>query len=180
MITVNELRISNKNLIIDVEIDSTLCMTGSTCIITKIEIYNQTNYNSDTPLVKYDDIDASEYSITIPLETAPYEELHSTDLYFVKIYWEGTPVADCPCGQDSSPENFAVYDKQLVYKKGMKYLSELTNCCADKTGAVDFILTQKYFDLSLSSGAIVDAINLWDKMMSGTSTVPTNNCGCHA
>lgn len=179
MITVNELRISDKNLLLDVEINSALCMTGSTCLITKIEIYNQTNYNSGTPLLKYDNINASEYSTSIPLDMEG-SELHSTDLYFIKIYWDGTPVSDCPCGQDSSPENFAVYDKQLVYSKGMQYMRELTNCCADKNGAIDFILTQKYFDLSLNNGAIVDAINLWNKMMSNTSAISTNNCGCHA
>ena len=181
MIIVETLRISNSQLEIHVKIDSDLCATESSCTLDKIEIYNQTNYNSSTPLYTLPDVSGNtEYSITIPLETAPYEELHSTDLFFIKIYWDGNPASNCPCGADVSPENFAVYDKQLVYKKGMKYLSELSNCCADKTGAVDFILTQKYFDLSLNNGAIVDAINLWNKMINGTSTVSTSNCGCHA
>lgn len=183
MIIVNELRILNNQLIIDVEMDTDMCTTTLVhpCHIVKIEIYNQTNYNSGTPLDTFTPVETvTEYQVEIPLETAPYEEFHSTDLFFIKVYWDGTPASDCPCGADVSPENFAVYDKQLVYKKGMKYLSELSNCCADKTSAIDFILTQKYFDLSLNNGAIVDAINLWNKMMNGTSTVATSNCGCHA
>ena len=183
MITVNELRILNNQLIIDVAIGANMCTPTleHPCCIVKIEIYNQTNYNSETPLYTLKPAEiVTNYRVEIPLETAPYEELHSTDLFFIKVYWDGNPTSDCPCGADVSPENFAVYDKQLVYKKGMKYLNELSDCCADKTGAIDFILTQKYFDLSLSNGAIVDAINLWDKIMNDASTVSTNNCGCHA
>ncbi len=181
MITVNELRISDHNLIINIAIDSTLCATEQTCLIKKVEIYNQTNYNESSTTSEFNNINATTFNQTVLLDSnvEDFEYLKSTDLIFVKVYWDGTPASDCPCGADVSPENFAVYDKQLVYKKGMKYLSELSNCCADKTGAIDFILTQKYFDLSLNNGAIVDAIDLWGKMMEGSYTTATNNCGCN-
>lgn len=178
MITVNKLRIENDNLIIDVEIDTSLCEISDPCTIDHIDIYNQDNYNSSTPSLSIP-VAATEYSDTIPLNTSAYN-LKSTDFILVKVCWDGTPTSDCPCGQDESPENFAVYDMGLIYQKGIQYMRGLTNCCADKNNAINFILTQKYFDLCLVNGALVEAIDLWNKMMNNTSTPATNNCGCHA
>ena len=65
-----------------------------------------------------------------------------------------------------------------MYTQGMKLLNELEGC-EPAGNLIDYILTNKAFNLSLLVGDYSKAITYWEKFFDGKERSVNNKCGCY-
>lgn len=101
------------------------------------------------------------------------------DIFFVYASTSGIPSPDTPCGMDNFYTMAAAVNMRPIYNEAMKYIRELNNSCEIPKGFIDAILKLKGFDLSLKTGHISTAIDMWSRLLKNRTATPDSKCKCN-
>lgn len=176
MIQYNELRITQdkKHLIIDVQIMEMSYYEDvylDTIIIDTQKTYQATGPSSN-PLFTIDCGHVKKYRTYLDIDTI------ADNMFFVYTISTGEPSDDTPCGMDASMILGVTYDKYPLYLQGMKLINELDGCEPSRN-FIDYILTNKAFEISLQTGDYIQAIQYWNSFFDEKEKHINPKCGCH-
>lgn len=102
----------------------------------------------------------------------------SEDLFFVCVSVWGDITDNIPCATKENIIVGVVYNKQVLYQKGMSLLSQLQGC-QPADDLKDFILLKKAFDMSLQAGNYENVRKYWNLLTQTKETMSISKCGCH-
>lgn len=176
MIQINELRVTQdkKHLIIDVQVikmDYYENVYLDTIIIDTQKTYSALG-PSNKPLMTIDCGHSKHFRQYIDIDSI------ANNLFFVYVISTGDPSDDTPCGMDESMILGVTYDKYPMYLQGMKLINQL-NGCEPAGDFIDYILSNKAFDLSLLTGDYTKAIEYWNEFFDMKEKNISSKCGCH-
>jgi hypothetical protein len=100
------------------------------------------------------------------------------NMFFVYVISTGEPSDDTPCGLDTSMIMGVTYDKYPMYLQGMKLINELDGC-EPAGNFIDYILTNKAFEICLLTGNYTKAIEYWNQFFDEKEKNISSKCGCH-
>ena len=187
MVQFNELRVTDRYLIIDVSIPNDNYHTD--VYLDNIYIDTQDTYVStgisSKPIYKEEGISSRVSSITGEVVKHKHYrlELDNTvlssldNLFFVYVQVTGDYSSDTPCGMDNITTLGVVTDMKPFYQKGMQYVKELSANCNIPNNFIDYILRFNALKLSLKTGNYTNAINLFKNKPIGTN-IQSGGCGC--
>ena len=176
MIRFNELRITpdRKHLIIDVqvkELDYYQDVFLDTIIIDTQKTFISTGPSS-RPLMTINCGRVKHYRDFIDIDSI------ADNIFFVYVISTGEPLENTPCGLTESMILGVTYDKYPMYMQGMNLLNQLQGC--EPAGdLIDYILTNKAFDISLQTGNYTKAIEYWNSFFDEKEKSVSYKCGCH-
>ena len=176
MLQFNELRVTQdrKHLVIDVQVidqDYYKNVYLDTIIIDTQRTYKATGPSSK-PLMTIDCNHSKHYREYIDIDTL------ADNMFFVYVISTGEPSDDTPCGFDNPYILGVTYDKYPMYLQGMKLIGELEGC-EPAGNFIDYILTNKAFNLSLTTGNYSKAIDYWNQFFDEKEKTVSSKCGCH-
>lgn len=176
MLQYNQLSISQdkKHLIIDVQVQDMSYYENvyiDTIIIDTQKTFSVTGPSSK-PLMTIDCNHTKHFRQFIDIDSI------ADNLFFVYTISTGEPADNTPCGMDTTSILGVTYDKYPMYFQGMKFLSEM-NGCEPASNLIDYILTNKAFDLSLQTGNYQTAIKYWNEFFDKKEKTISSKCGCH-
>lgn len=152
MIKYNDLRIEGNNLIIDFEVEDKPYY--SSVAILGVRVDTPLTYGTDNPIFIENENDVTRYTKEIFIPEAKRELLIITP-----IIYEALP-PDTPCGADIV-ETAAIYDKNVLLDKGIRYLKELGDTCEIPRDFVDYILKRYALDMAIATCNYRAAIKYW-------------------
>lgn len=170
MIKYNTLQIDGDYLIVDLEIEDKEYYGG--VFIEGIRVDTPLTYKTDYPYYEFYDKDNDKvYSGRIPISNI------KGDLIIVTPKVDLTQIpSDAPCGADIVNKAI-VYDKNVLFDKGLTYLKELGDTCKMPRGFIDFILKSNALDLAIATCNYNMAIKYW-KMLTMVKGTTIKGCGC--
>lgn len=197
MIKFNECRITEdgNKLIIEASINNLSYYDGvyiDSVIIDTDKTYSPNGPSNNPVYIKHfvpEDIDTSKTNyvdakypgkkkVSLCLCSKDFEGASLNDnIFFVYIVATGVPSPDTPCGMDNHYIMTVAVNLRPVYNTAMKYINELNTECSIPKGFIDMILKLKGFDLSLKTGHMQKAINIWSMLLKDRSGM-SNNKGC--
>lgn len=169
MIKYNDLRIEGNNLIIDFKVEDKPYY--SSVAILGVRVDTPLTYGTDNPIFIENENDVTRYTKEIFIPEAKRELLIITP-----IIYEALP-PDTPCGADIV-ETAAIYDKNVLLDKGIRYLKELGDTCEIPRDFVDYILKRYALDMAIATCNYRAAIKYW-QMLTITKGMTLKGCGCH-
>lgn len=170
MIKYNTLQIDGDYLIVDLEIEDKEYYGG--IIIRKVRVDTPLTYKTDYPYHESEKIMERRVSVRIPISDSKKELLIITP-----IIDDMTQIpSDAPCGADIVNKAI-VYDKNVLFDKGLTYLKELGDTCEMPRGFIDFILKSNALDLAIATCNYNMAIKYW-KMLTMVKGTTIKGCGC--
>lgn len=176
MLQYNQLSITQdkKHLIIDVQVQKMDYYEN--IYLDTIIIDTQKTFSvlgpSNTPLMTIDCNHVKHFRTFIDIDSI------ADNLFFVYTISTGEPAENTPCGLNDTSILGVTYDKYPIYLQGMKLLNEMGGC-EPPSNLIDYILTNKAFDLSLQTGNYQKAIEYWDKFFNEKEKTVNSKCGCH-
>ena len=176
MLQWNELRITpdKKHLVIDVQVQDLEYYENvvlDTIIIDTQKTFIETG-PSNKPLMTISCDGVKHFREFIDIDTI------SDNLFFVYAISSGDPAENTPCGMSESSILGVTYDKYPFYSRGMKMLSEIDGC-NPPSNFINYILQQKAFDISLSTGNYLRAIDYWNEFFNVKEFTISQKCGCY-
>lgn len=181
MIQLNEYRVTpdKKHLIIDVQIQDLAYYKDVYLDSIYIDTQNTFKHTapSEKPLFTIDckqdgNLTKKHYRGFIDIDSV------ADNLFFMWVIADGEYSEDTPCGMKDFSTLGVTYDKYPIYQQGMKLLGEM-NGCNPPNNLIDYILTNKAFELSLQTGNYETAINYWNSFFSGKEKTVKHKCGCY-
>lgn len=101
-------------------------------------------------------------------------------MFFVWVTAKGTPASDTPCGLDSTLKLCVAFNESLLFNKGLNFIKELSSTCQIPADFENWALMTNALKLALDSGDYTTAIDLWTKLIKGsTISVTSQSCGCN-
>jgi hypothetical protein len=152
--------------------------------IDKVSVDTQDTFTSSgpssTPAYTYTS-QGNQKSVSLALE---YRDLGinllKDKMLFIWVTAKGTPTADTPCGMDTSYKLCVAFNESLIFSRGLSFIKELSSSCQVPSNMESWALLNSAFRLALDSGEYSTAIDLWNKLVKGsTITSATKNCGCN-
>ena len=101
----------------------------------------------------------------------------SKDLIIITPIVRAIIPPEAPCGTDVV-DTRAIYNKDILNKKGLAYLKELGDTCNIPRGFIDFILKKYALDLAIDTCNYGAAIKYW-KILTATKGTTIKGCGCN-
>ena len=176
MIQFNELRITpdGKHLVIDVEVqplDYYENVYVDTIVIDTQKTYSETGPSSK-PFMTINCGRVKHFREFIDIDTL------ADNIFFVYAISSGEQAEDTPCGMAEQYIMGITYDKYPIYSKGMKLLGEIGGC-EPSNNLINYILQQKAFDISLTTGNYLKAIEYWNAFFDQKEQTISAKCGCY-
>ena len=102
------------------------------------------------------------------------------NIFFIYVIATGIPCSTTPCGMDNTYVMGVAVNRRPLYNTMMSYINEMDKDCTIPRGFIDSFIKLKGFELSLKTGNILKAIDLWKKVFKNTRPVTYNKgCGCY-
>ena len=179
MVYFNELRIDEKTekMIVDV---SVLSEAKDTVYITRIDITNQDGINTTDPKLSKI-IYSKTYEGTETKEAREIFDTVANKMYFVLVYWGGTPPTTTPCSMDSNPILAATVNTCPIYNKLLTQIKSFTqpDCSdAEHKAFINYYLQYKAMQIACDTEHYNEAITLYKKYFIEDSTT-SSTCGCN-
>ena len=180
MVYFNELRIDEKTgkLIVDCAI---LTEALSSVYITKVEVTTHEGINTTNP-ASSTIIYTKEYEGTATKAIREIFDASSDTMYFVMVYWGGTPPLTAPCSMDTNPILACTVDTCPIYNKMLTQIKEvLYQECTLPQNFIDYFLQYKAFQIAVDTEHYDEAITLYKKYFlnsNSSSSTFTVGCGC--
>ena len=173
-----------------------LQVTPSDKLIVEVSV-EQDSYFEDVYLDKIFIVRSKDFDVTGPMY--PIEEIGTIDcegekyhravvdldgvddnLFFVYATSVGTPSGGAPCRINEPCIIGVAYNKQPLYQQGIKLLSSIGGC-EPSNDLINYILTNKAFELNVDTGNFPQAIDNWNTLLNTQTAVTskTSKCGCH-
>lgn len=172
MIKYNKLQIEGDTLIIDFEVEDKPYYKNAVSI---------TGVNIDTPEtlkvgkpywpLTPEDNDLTGYTGEIPISGIKDSLIIITPQVVLDL------PSDIPCGADIV-DKAAIYDRNILIKKGLGYLKELGDTCRTSKDFIDFILKRHALDMYIATCNYDMAAKFWERLTSSKVT-DIKGCGCH-
>lgn len=174
MIKYNKVRIIEGNkLELDFEFEESDYYEHST--IGGVKIDTPLIYNTSTPFFPDKNYiyggDSKHYQGVIPISGI------SKDLIIITPIVRAIIPPEAPCGTNIV-DTRAIYNKDILNKKGLTYLKELGDTCNIPRGFIDFILKKYALDLAIGTCNYRAAIKYWQMLILTKGTI-LKGCGCH-
>lgn len=170
MIKYNKAEFDGKNLIVDFYDDATL-EGFKLNSIKGVRIDTSLTYGKETAFIK-DEIEfvSDKYSKTFFIPEAKNELIIITPILMQK---------DLTCAEEAAIKK-AIYNKNIITNKGLKYLKEFSNSCSTPKGFIDFILKVKALEYAIDTCNFDLAYKYWD-YINGSNAISAaiKNCGCN-
>lgn len=165
MVTINELRISNtdRKIIIDVSVPGLEYFDN--IFIDRICIDTQDTYSPTGVSVDCYEyvVEGDEKNIRLEILEDSLELSLDNNLFFVYIETKGSLGEGTP-NYLIQPVTMAVTNNlELIYKEAIKLLGEINKECVVPKAMMDFVFRVNGLDLALKTGNYVMAIDLWNK-----------------
>jgi len=189
MLYFNELRIENKHLIIDVEVDPEYKAKG--CWIESISLSTHKD-STEYPIWEATE-GSTKTRVRLILDSKCQEEssidVHDVGgatlkdlLYITVIAHVPTEIlAEIPCGCcDPTILKGTVVDMEPFYNQAMQFIKELGDACELPRNFIDYILKFKGLELSIQTGNYAQANELFANYFNRDKKAFTNvgGCGC--
>lgn len=172
MIKYNKVAIDGDYLIVDFEVeDKDIYETVS---IQGMIVDTPLTYNKKVHVYKENSNDVTRYTNKIYIPSEKRDLLLITPVVYDKEIPE-----EVPC-KDKIAEPYIIYDKNIITKKGLGYLKELSSNCDIPKGFIDYILVTKALDLAIENCNYLLAAKYWNRLNSSSSVnTILKNCGCN-
>lgn len=103
----------------------------------------------------------------------------NSNMFFVYVIATGIPSPDTPCGMDNQYVMTVAVNLRPVYNNAMKFINELNVDCRIPKGFIDMILRLKGLSLSLKTGHMNKAIDIWHRLLKDRSVPNHKGCRCN-
>lgn len=178
MIQINDCRVSSdgKHLILNTRVSPLPYYKQVT--LAKVLVDTQKTYDptgpSNKPLIEQDYTGEKQISEVFDIDSI------GDNLFFVYVIATGTLADNTPCGMKDSMVVYPVYNKALLYEKGICQLKTL-NACTPSASFINYLLLEQAFRLALKTGQFNKAIEYWNLLLGKETTASTiaKPCGCH-
>lgn len=102
------------------------------------------------------------------------------DIYFIYVITQGEYGIDTPCGEDSNTTMAILYDKEILYRIGIRHINEVEKACSISQDFMDYMIKEKMFRLLIETGSYHKAIEYWKCFAKKATTVHNKpNCNCN-
>lgn len=208
MIRFNELRVTDKCLIIDasvidlpyyndVFIDSVIIDTQDTYVAsgpsnkpvftleTEIEypkIYTDGKqvYDLDDNSAVYAMDDSGKKHIRIELDSKALSVSLENTVFFIYVCTKGTPAPDTPCGMDNAVTMGVAVNLKTFYKSMVCFIKDTFKECELPKRFINAYLRFKAFEMAIKTCHYTEAITIWKKyFMNIRDCTVKLPCGCH-
>lgn len=100
-------------------------------------------------------------------------------LLYIKVYAEGTPSIDTPCGMDNTYVLGITFDLSVVYNNMLNSVKEVNNTCKVPRNFIDYFLKYKALQYAIKTKNYTEANNIYDKYMVYNTPTIIKKCNCN-
>jgi hypothetical protein len=178
MIQFNELKLTDKLLIIDASVKDLSYYENIK--IKSVKIYTQNTFG-DTLKDDYiyiNELEETSRSTRLEINTSSIDSKIEGILFFIVIETEGTPSADTPCGMDNTITITAVFHNYFILCNLLGSILKHNNCEVNKV-FIDLYMKYKGLVLAIKLKKWSEAIELFNLLYKKYKEIDIKTCGCN-